>query len=115
MEPLSSKFNPKYFGSELKKKKGKIKAVLMDQKIVTGLGNIYADESLFEAHIRPNRRASSLSASEIDKLHKAIIQILRRAIKVGGSSVATYRLLDHTKSNSSQQTQLFLQKFCCKI
>jgi len=107
LEPLSSKFSPKYFGSELKKKKGKIKAVLMDQKIVTGLGNIYADESLFEAHIRPDRRASSLSASEIDKLHKAIIQILRRAIKVGGSSVATYRLLDDTRGNYAREHKVY--------
>src|SRR5664279_2959280 len=94
VEPLSREFTVKHFTEELKNKKGKIKAVLMDQKIVTGLGNIYADESLFEARIRPDRSASSFSTLEITKLFKAIIRIMRRAIKVGGSSVATYRLLD---------------------
>ncbi len=107
LEPLSKEFNVKYFFDALKNKSGKIKAVLMDQKIVTGLGNIYADESLFEARIRPDRNASSISSSEAEKLHKAIIRILKRAVKVGGSSVATYRLLDKTRGNYAREHKVY--------
>lgn len=107
LEPLSREFTPKYFTKMLKQKTGKIKAVLMDQKIVTGLGNIYADESLFESNIRPDRRASSLSVQEIHKLHKAIKRITKRAIKVGGSSVATYRLLDNTRGNYAREHKVY--------
>lgn len=107
VEPLSSEFTVKYFKNELKQKIGKIKAVLMDQKIVTGLGNIYADESLFEARIRPDRNPSSLSTSEVTKLHKAILRIMKRAIKVGGSSVATYRLLDKTRGNYAREHKVY--------
>ncbi|MDR3519753.1 MAG: bifunctional DNA-formamidopyrimidine glycosylase/DNA-(apurinic or apyrimidinic site) lyase [Candidatus Pacebacteria bacterium] len=107
LEPLSPKFTAKYFFESLKNKKGKIKAVLMDQKIVTGLGNIYADESLFEAKIRPDRQAFSISKKEAEELHKAIIRIIKRAIKVGGSSVATYRLLDNTRGNYAREHKVY--------
>lgn len=60
LEPFDKKFTLEYLEEALKKKKSKIKAVLMDQKIVTGLGNIYADESLFEARIHPERTASEI-------------------------------------------------------
>lgn len=106
-EPLSKDFTFKYFFDALKNKKGKIKAILMDQKIVTGLGNIYADESLFEAHIRPDRNASFLSRPETENLYKAIKRILKRAIKVGGSSVATYRLLDNTRGNYAREHKVY--------
>jgi formamidopyrimidine-DNA glycosylase len=106
-EPFSKEFTAKFFFNALKNKNGKIKAVLMDQKIVTGLGNIYADESLFEARIRPDRGASSLSRAEAEKLHKAIIRILKRAVKVGGSSVATYRLLDDSRGNYAREHKVY--------
>jgi formamidopyrimidine-DNA glycosylase len=116
LEPLSKEFTLKYFKNELKIKGGKIKAVLMDQKIVTGLGNIYADESLFEAGIRPDRNPASLSDLEINKLYKAIIRILKRAVKVGGSSIATYRLLDKTKGNYAREHKVYGKagKMCVK-
>lgn len=107
VEPLSKEFGARYFFEALKNKKGKIKAVLMDQKIVTGLGNIYADESLFEAKIRPDRSASSVLQIEAVKLHKAIIRIMKRAIKLGGSSVATYRLLDETRGNYAREHKVY--------
>ncbi|MFA5792049.1 MAG: DNA-formamidopyrimidine glycosylase [Candidatus Paceibacterota bacterium] len=110
VEPLSKEFTEKYFFESLKKKKSKIKTVLMDQKIVTGLGNIYADESLFEAKIRPDRVASTLSNLEMNKLHKAIIRILKRAIEVGGSSIATYRLLDNTRGNYAREHKVYGKK-----
>jgi formamidopyrimidine-DNA glycosylase len=107
VEPLSKDFTIKYLSAGLKNKKGKIKAVLMDQKIVTGLGNIYADESLFESGIRPDRNASSLSKTEVQSLYKAIVRIITRAVKVGGSSVATYKLLDNTKGNYAREHKVY--------
>ncbi len=107
LEPMDKKFTLKYFEESLKKKPGKIKAILMDQSIVTGIGNIYADESLFESKIRPDRKSSSLKSIEIEKLYKAILRILKRAIKVGGSSVATYRLLDDTRGNYAREHKVY--------
>jgi formamidopyrimidine-DNA glycosylase len=79
----------------------------MEQKIVTGLGNIYADESLFLSRIRPDRNANTVSEKEIRELHKNIISIIKRAIKLGGSSVATYRLLDNTRGNYAREHKVY--------
>jgi formamidopyrimidine-DNA glycosylase len=107
LEPFNKNFTSEYLYQSLKNKKGKIKAVLMGQEIVTGLGNIYADESLFEAKIRPDRKASSLKEGETKVLHKAILRILKRAVQVGGSSVATYRLLDDTRGNYAREHKVY--------
>ncbi len=107
LEPFDKKFTLEYFLEALSSKKGKIKSVLMDQKIVAGLGNIYADESLFEAKIRPDRGAISLKKPEIKLLHTAILRIMRRAVEVGGSSVATYRLLDDTRGNYAREHKVY--------
>jgi formamidopyrimidine-DNA glycosylase len=67
-----------------------IKAALLNQKLLHGVGNIYADESLFRAGIRPRRMASHLTAAELDRLHSALQKVLREAIRLGGSSVSDY-------------------------
>jgi formamidopyrimidine-DNA glycosylase len=67
-----------------------IKSALLNQKLLRGVGNIYADESLFRAGIRPRRRAASLTREELTKLHRAIKEVLREAIKAGGSSISDY-------------------------
>ena len=79
----------------------------MAQDIVTGVGNIYADESLFEARIHPERSASSIRNDQIKLLYKAVLQIMKRAIEVGGSSVATYRLLDETRGNYAREHKVY--------
>ena len=107
VEPLSQSFTIKYFENSLKTKSGKIKAVLMEQGVVVGLGNIYADESLFESGIQPERKANSLSVSEIKKLYQSIVRIIKRAVKVGGSSVSTYRLLDLTRGNYAREHKVY--------
>lgn len=75
----------------LQSRKVPIKAALLDQRVLAGVGNIYADESLFRARIRPGRPAQSLCASEIRCLASSIRAILRQAIKAGGSSISDYR------------------------
>jgi formamidopyrimidine-DNA glycosylase len=67
-----------------------IKAALLNQSLLHGVGNIYADESLFRAKIRPRRMASRLTAGELDRLHAAVQKVLREAIRLGGSSVSDY-------------------------
>jgi formamidopyrimidine-DNA glycosylase len=67
-----------------------IKAALLNQTLLHGVGNIYADESLFRAKIRPRRMAARLTAQELDHLHSAVQKVLREAIRAGGSSVSDY-------------------------
>ncbi|MEX2052404.1 MAG: bifunctional DNA-formamidopyrimidine glycosylase/DNA-(apurinic or apyrimidinic site) lyase [Candidatus Paceibacterota bacterium] len=107
LEPFDKKFTPKYFLNALNSKKNKIKSILLDQDIVTGVGNIYADESLFEAGIKPTRIGASLNINEVKKLHKAIKRIITRATKVGGSSVATYRLIDNSRGNYAREHKVY--------
>jgi len=90
-EPLESSFNRKYLYQALAKRKRPIKSVLLDQAIVAGIGNIYADEALFEARIHPLRPAGDLDAEEIQRLVRSIKATLRRAIRLQGSSIDTYR------------------------
>jgi formamidopyrimidine-DNA glycosylase len=71
-------------------RKTPIKSALLNQKLLRGVGNIYADESLFRAGIRPRRRASSLSREQLGKLYGAVQEVLREAIALGGSSISDY-------------------------
>jgi formamidopyrimidine-DNA glycosylase len=71
-------------------RKTPIKSALLNQKLLRGVGNIYADESLFRAGIRPRRRANSLTRTDLRRLYGAVQEVLREAIAVGGSSVSDY-------------------------
>jgi len=71
-------------------RKTPIKSALLNQKLLSGVGNIYADESLFRAAIRPRRRAASLSREELRRLYRALQEVLQEAIALGGSSVSDY-------------------------
>ena len=71
-------------------RKTPIKSALLNQSLLRGVGNIYADESLFRAGIRSRRRANTLSRDQLSKLYRSIQQVLREAIKLGGSSVSDY-------------------------
>ena len=90
-EPLSRNFSLGKFEEILKKSKGKIKKVLMDQQKIVGIGNIYSDEILFEAGISPLRETQKLKAKETKILYSAIKEILTKAIKAKGTSVSDYR------------------------
>ena len=71
-------------------RKTPIKSALLNQKLLRGVGNIYADESLFRAGIRPRRRAAYLTREQLGKLHRAVREVLREAIAQGGSSISDY-------------------------
>ena len=87
-EPLEISFSQ--FASLFHGRKTPIKSALLNQKLLSGVGNIYADESLFRAGIRPRRRAASLTMSELKRLHTELKKVLREAIRAGGSSVSDY-------------------------
>jgi formamidopyrimidine-DNA glycosylase len=71
-------------------RKSPIKSALLNQKLLRGVGNIYADESLFRAGIRPRRRAAAITRQQLGKLHSAVQEVLREAIALGGSSISDY-------------------------
>jgi formamidopyrimidine-DNA glycosylase len=71
-------------------RKTPIKSALLNQKLLRGVGNIYADESLFRAGIRPRRRAAAITRQQLGKLHRAVREVLREAIALGGSSISDY-------------------------
>ncbi len=71
-------------------RKTPIKSALLNQKLLRGVGNIYADESLFRAGIRPRRRAATITREHLGKLHRAVREVLREAIALGGSSTSDY-------------------------
>jgi formamidopyrimidine-DNA glycosylase len=71
-------------------RKTPIKSALLNQKLLRGVGNIYADESLFRAGIRPRRRAATITREQLGKLHRAVREVLNEAIALGGSSISDY-------------------------
>lgn len=89
-EPLSHDFDKIVFQEALKKKTMAIKPLLLNQKIVVGLGNIYVDEALWLASIHPERLASSLTERETSLLYESIIAVLGQAVEAGGTTIRTY-------------------------
>ena len=89
-EPLDKRFTPDVLRQRLSRHHIPIKAALLDQHILAGVGNMYADEALFAARIHPLRKADDLSPKEVRTLHKTIRRILRAAIGSKGASVDTY-------------------------
>jgi formamidopyrimidine-DNA glycosylase len=87
-EPLDVSFED--FAKLFRKRNTFIKSALLNQKLLSGVGNIYADEALFRAKVRPRRRASSLSRDELNRLHTALKKVLNQAIRLGGSSISDY-------------------------
>ena len=89
-EPLESSFTADVLAKLLAKRSAPLKPVLLDQELIAGLGNMYADEALFEARINPMRPANSLKPAEIKRLHKAIKNVLELGILNKGASEVTY-------------------------
>jgi formamidopyrimidine-DNA glycosylase len=105
-EPLTEDLNPPYLKSVLRGKKAKIKAALLDQAVVAGLGNIYATEALFAAGIRPARYARGLTQDEIARLCSSIKEVLGQAVSLGGSTLGDEAYLDPLGRAGSAQKNL---------
>jgi len=91
IEPLTPRFTGRVLAGLLEGRRGPIKAVLLNQALVAGLGNMYVDEALFQARIHPERRAGSLDPEEVRRLHRAIRDRLAAAVDAGGASIDSYR------------------------
>ncbi|MBP9765667.1 MAG: bifunctional DNA-formamidopyrimidine glycosylase/DNA-(apurinic or apyrimidinic site) lyase [Candidatus Pacebacteria bacterium] len=99
LDPFDKNFTLEYFKKEIIKKNKNLKSVLLEQKIVTGCGNIYTDEVCFASKVLPERNCKNLKDKEIKDLYKYIKSILNTAIENGGSSVSDYLLADGSKGN----------------
>ena len=89
-EPLGNKFNGEYLFKKSRKKSLPVKNFIMDSKIVVGVGNIYANEALFMAGIRPTKKSGLISKIKFEELSKSIVITLREAIEAGGTTLKDY-------------------------
>jgi formamidopyrimidine-DNA glycosylase len=105
-DPFSAKFTVEYLTSALNRK-ANIKGLLLDQSIISGLGNIYVDEVLFAARVNPTRRANTLTSEEIEKLHTATRDILGRAIEARGTTFDSYHDAFGETGKFQHQLQVF--------
>ncbi|MBK9052487.1 MAG: bifunctional DNA-formamidopyrimidine glycosylase/DNA-(apurinic or apyrimidinic site) lyase [Chloroflexi bacterium] len=106
-EPLEADFTPAVLERRLQKHKRAIKPTLLDQAVLAGVGNIYADEALHEAGIHPTRPANSLDQTEIAALHTAIQQVLNLGIEREGASISNYVKPDGTKGDMQNAVAVF--------
>lgn len=107
-EPLHDNFTYELFVQILSKKPNqKIKLALMDQTLIAGIGNIYADESLFRAGIHPTTKVSDVSKQKLRQLFKAIRQTLSQGIDLGGDSMSDYRNITGTKGNFQEEHRAY--------
>ena len=91
-EPFEMEFDAFY--AKIKKKNSEIKAILLDQKVMSGLGNIYVDETLFKAKIHPMRKGESINEEESKRILEAARSVLREAIIQGGTTIRTFQAMD---------------------
>ena len=104
--PLADDFDLDAFVTALSRRRGALKPLLMNQSFLAGLGNIYADEVLFEAGLHPLRKANTLTSEEIERLHAAIRNVLQRAIDDRGTTLSDGRYCDVQGQPGSHQHHL---------
>jgi formamidopyrimidine-DNA glycosylase len=98
-EPFSPAFNAAYLAERLRGSKRPIKNALLDQALVAGVGNIYADESLFAAGIRPATTSGSLGVPQLERLRQALVEVLETSIGAGGTTFSDFRDLKGNNGN----------------
>ena len=111
-EPLSRDFTAKYLHQQNQKRNTSIKQVLMNQKIIAGLGNIYVNEVLFDARIHPSKMANTLTDQQSSTLATSIKKVLRRAIKKGGSTISDFLDSDGRSGNYQKEFQVYSNHQC---
>jgi formamidopyrimidine-DNA glycosylase len=98
-EPFSPQFSVDYLAQQFKGRQRPIKTALLDQCAIAGLGNIYSDEALFLAGVRSTTPCSALTLDQIQRLHKAIVQVLDKAINEGGTTFSNFLNVEGTNGN----------------
>lgn len=109
-EPFDDRFSVTYFQERLKRCRRAIKTVLLDQSIVAGIGNIYADEALFLSKIHPQTFACDLSLFQVKALHSAIIEVLETAIASGGTSFSDFLHITGVNGNYGGKAWVYGRK-----
>jgi formamidopyrimidine-DNA glycosylase len=109
-DPLSDDFTVEVLRSLIGGRRGKVKSFLLNQRYISGIGNTYADEILFDAGITPARQVSSLTGEEVERLHRSIVEIMRRGLRLRGSSEMAFVHLNGTKGAFQEQFQVKQRK-----
>ena len=107
VEPLGARFTVAWVASRLAARRAPLKAVLLDQRVVAGLGNIYADEALWRARVNPLRAANDLSPGEVARVHRAIRAALRAGIERQGSTLRDYSTPDGTEGSMQDEFRVY--------
>jgi formamidopyrimidine-DNA glycosylase len=98
-EPFSPAFSPDHLAAKLAGSSRPIKTALLDQALVAGVGNIYADESLFTSRISPHTPSGQLNPAQLERLHDALVEVLEASIGAGGTTFSDFRDLTGTNGN----------------
>ena len=116
IEPLSKKFDGKYLCNKIKKSSRTLKNILMDQKMVAGLGNIYVSEALWDSQIIPTRVGKNMSIVDCKKLVRSIKKVLGKAIKFGGTTLKDYRQIGGEVGYFQNKLQVYGKEGtkCCR-
>ncbi len=109
VEPFSANFDADYLASALRDRQGPIKSALLDQRLIAGLGNIYACESLWRAGISPRRRCNRIAFHRIVRLVDCIQAVLHEAIAAGGSTLRDHKLPDGARGYFQHHFQVYAQ------
>ena len=108
-EPFEDGFSVEYLREKLSSRRARIKPLILDQSVVAGVGNIYADEAFFDARIHPRRKASTLSTDEWETLHRAIVANLRAGVEHRGTTFSLYRDVLGRKGGHQDHLKVFLR------
>ena len=102
-EPLDPDWTPAVLRAALRGRRAPVKALLLDQLVVAGVGNIYADEALWEARVHPLRPGGALTAAQVRRVHGAVVEVLRRGIEAQGASIRNYRGVDGASGSMQER------------
>jgi formamidopyrimidine-DNA glycosylase len=105
-EPLDDEFTLAGFAALLSGRRGMLKPLLLNQRFMAGIGNIYADEALFAARIHPERKADTLTTEEIERLYDAIRRVLRQGIENRGTTFSAYRDAEGREGRNQEVLQV---------
>jgi formamidopyrimidine-DNA glycosylase len=108
-EPFDEEFRPGYLRDKLGGRRARIKGLLLDQKVVSGVGNIYVDEALFDARIHPTRKANTLTEWEWTRLQSAVVENLAAGIEHRGTTFSLYRDVLGRKGRHQEHLKVFVQ------
>jgi formamidopyrimidine-DNA glycosylase len=106
-EPLGSRFTSTWLDAQLARRRAPLKAVLLDQRVAAGLGNIYADEALWRARVSPLRPANKLTPDEVGRVHRAIRAALRAGIARQGSTLRDYATPDGAAGSMQDEFRVY--------